>query len=51
MLIDDTPDTSDELELEGCKLYTFPLKPDESKEVTLYCLKMGKYYRLISNTE
>ena len=51
MLIDNTPDSSDERELEGCKLYTFPLKPDESKEVTLYSLKMGTYYPLISSTK
>ena len=51
MLIDNTPDSSDERELEGCKLYTFPLKPDESKEVTLYSLKMGTYYPLISSKE
>ena len=35
----------------GSKLYGFPFKPNEENEVTLYTMKMLKFFKLLSSNE
>ena len=51
MLCDSQEDTPDYINVEGTFLWTFPLKTDDSKKVTLYTLKFGKSYELLNSED
>lgn len=53
MLIDNASTLEPEfIERGEAKIYSFPFnKKDEDGEVSLYCLKMSKFYKLLSNKD